>query len=64
MKTKWMKKTAEVLLVAGALVWGLTLFSINPVTMIASALNLAWISTLVYALVGVSGVYGLVKLFK
>ena len=52
---------ARVLVIIGALNWGLASFStINLVAL----LSVSWLMTLVYALVGLSGVWELVKLFK
>lgn len=54
-------KTAEVLAGVGAVNWGLVgLFGINLVSMLAGTGTL---STVVYTLVGISGVYVLIRLF-
>jgi uncharacterized membrane protein YuzA (DUF378 family) len=58
--TALINKIAKILLIAGGLVWGLTLFGFNPVQMIADA-TASWVSTIIYALVGLSAVY---KIFK
>ena len=51
---------ARVLVVIGALNWGLAIWDVNVVAL----LSVGWLVTLVYALVGLSGVWELVKLFK
>mgnify|MGYP001595280056 CR=1 FL=1 len=51
---------ARILVVIGALNWGLGIWDINLV----SYLSISWLMTLVYALVGLSGVWEIVRLFK
>jgi uncharacterized membrane protein YuzA (DUF378 family) len=51
---------ARILVVIGALNWGLAIFGVNVVEW----LSISWLITLVYALVGISGLYELYKLFK
>ena len=52
---------ARILVIIGALNWGLASFSlVNLVTY----LSISWLITLVYALVGLSGIWELIKLFK
>ena len=51
---------ARVLVIVGALNWGLAIFDINAV----SYLSISWLITLVYALVGLSGLWEVYKLVK
>jgi uncharacterized membrane protein YuzA (DUF378 family) len=51
---------ARILVIIGALNWGLAIFDINVV----SYLSVSWLMTLVYALVGLSGIWEIVKLAK
>jgi uncharacterized membrane protein YuzA (DUF378 family) len=61
-KMKWFDWTAFVLLVIGGINWGLVgLLDFNLVTTI---FRTDMLSTIVYGLVGVSGLYGLYMLFK
>ena len=53
---------ARILVVIGALNWGLGIWDINLVTLVFSAGTI--LTKIVYALVGLSGVWELVKLFK
>ncbi len=53
---------AEILVVIGALNWGL--FAISPSWELVQYLSISWLITLVYALVGLSGIWMLIKLFK
>jgi uncharacterized membrane protein YuzA (DUF378 family) len=53
---------ARILVVIGALNWGLV--AIGPNFELVQYLQLPWLITLVYALVGLSGLYELVMLFK
>ena len=55
-------KIAKVLVVIGALNWGL--LAISPKAELVQYLSVGWLITLVYALVGLAGLYELVKLFK
>lgn len=52
----------RILVIIGALNWGLGIFDINLVTMIFSAGTL--LTKIVYALVGLAGIWELIKLFK
>lgn len=51
---------AYVLVVIGALNWGLAVFGVNVVAW----LSIGWLITLVYALVGLSGLWMIYKAFK
>jgi len=52
---------ARILVIIGALNWGLASFSsVNVV----AYLSVSWLITLVYALVGLSGIWEIVKLFQ
>jgi uncharacterized membrane protein YuzA (DUF378 family) len=53
---------ARVLVVIGALNWGL--YSISSSAELVHYLQVPWLMTVVYALVGLSGVWELIKLFK
>jgi uncharacterized membrane protein YuzA (DUF378 family) len=57
-----LKTIARVLVVIGALNWGLV--AISPQAELVQYLALPWLITLVYALVGLSGLYELIMLFK
>ena len=50
----------RILVIIGALNWGLAIWEINLV----SYLSLSWLITLVYVLIGLSGIWELIKLFK
>lgn len=54
------KKIAEILVDIGAINWGLAIFGINLV----SYLSIGWLITIVYALIGLSGLWLLIDLFK
>jgi uncharacterized membrane protein YuzA (DUF378 family) len=54
-------KTAIVLANIGAINWGLA--AIGPQVELVHYLSAPWLITLVYALVGISGLYCMVKLF-
>ena len=54
--------TARILVIIGALNWGLS--AISSSAELVQYLSATWLITLVYALVGLSGVWELVKLFK
>jgi len=63
MKKNWLKKTAKVLVGVGAINWGLIgLLNFNLVTTLLG--SIPGIVTLVYALVGISGIYFLWDTFK
>ena len=57
-----LKMLARVLVIIGAINWGL--FAINPKAELVQYLALPWLITAVYGLVGLAGLYELVKLFK
>ena len=52
----------KIFVVIGALNWGL--FAISPNVELVQYLSFSWLITLVYGLVGLSGLYQLVMLFK
>ena len=54
-------KIAVILANIGAINWGLAVFNVNLVTLILGAVPI--LVTIVYALVGLSGLYCLIKLF-
>ena len=58
----WWKKTALVLAAIGAINWGLAELNFNIVNLIVGA----WptVESIVYYLVGLCGIYALVKAFK
>ena len=56
------EKITSVLAGIGAVNWGL--FAINPTAELVQYLSVNWLITLIYALVGVSGVMVLIKAFK
>ena len=58
----WWKKTALVLANVGAINWGL--FALSPKAELIQYLSVSWLITLVYALVGISGLYALFKVFQ
>jgi len=51
---------ARILVIIGALNWGLAIWDINLVAL----LRLGWLINTVYALVGIAGIWELVKLLK
>jgi len=53
---------ARVLVIIGALNWGL--FAISPTAELVQYLQVNWLIMIVYALVGLAGVWELVRLFK
>jgi len=55
-------KITKTLVVIGALNWGL--FAISPKAELVQYLSVSWLITLVYALIGLSGLLGLIALFK
>lgn len=57
------EEIAELLLITGGLNWGLSLFNINFISMIANA-TAPIVSTVVYGAVGVSAVYTLYNKYK
>jgi uncharacterized membrane protein YuzA (DUF378 family) len=60
-KGNWLDTTALVLVVVGAVNWGLFAFGFNLVDLIFG--RIAVLATIVYVLVGLSGLYAL-KWFK
>jgi len=58
----WLDKTAMVLAAIGAINWGLV--AISSKAELIQYLQLGWLITLVYAIVGISGIWALVKAFK
>jgi uncharacterized protein len=61
-KMKNLGMIARILVVIGALNWGL--FAIGPAFELVQYLSVGWLITLVYALVGLAGLYELIMLFK
>lgn len=59
---EWLDMTAMVLLIVGGLNWGLGIWDINLVTMLFGVGSV--MTNIVYALVGLSGIYKLFSLFK
>ncbi len=53
---------AKILVIIGALNWGL--YAIGPSFELVQYLSVGWLITLVYALVGLAGLWELIKLFK
>ena len=53
---------ARILVIIGALNWGLV--AIGPSWELVQYLSVSWIVALVYALVGLAGLWELIKLFK
>jgi uncharacterized membrane protein YuzA (DUF378 family) len=62
MAKKWYETTALVLAAIGAINWGLV--AISAKAELIQYLQLDWLITLVYAVVGISGIYALIKSFK
>ncbi len=56
-------KVAVVLANIGAINWGLVAMKFNLVEWLANLINLPVLATVIYAIVGLSGLYCLVKLF-
>jgi len=59
---EWLKKTALILAAIGAINWGLTELSFNLVNLILG--TLPTLESIVYYLIGVCGIYALMKAFK
>ena len=55
-------KVTKTLVVIGALNWGL--LAISPKAELVQYLSVPWLVTLVYALIGLSGLWELIALFK
>ncbi len=62
MELAWYEWTAFILVIIGAINWGLFSFDVNLVNLIFG--SVAWLESLVYWLVGISGLYLLYYLFK
>lgn len=60
--TKILNNTARVLVVVGALNWGLALWNVNLVTSMFA--TMPFLVKTIYALVGLSGVWEIVRAFK
>ncbi len=58
----WYEKTATVLAAIGAINWGLV--AISPKAELIQYLSIGWLITLVYAVVGLCGIWALVKVFQ
>ena len=58
----WYEKTAMVLAAIGAINWGL--YALSPSAELVQYLSVNWLITLVYALVGLSGIWALIKAFN
>lgn len=58
----WYEKTALILAAIGAINWGLTALNFNLVNLIVGAWPM--VETIVYILVGLSGIYALIKAIK
>jgi len=58
----WWEKTAMILAAIGAINWGLFAFDFNLVDLIFSFNDI--VLMIVYILVGLSGIYALIKAFK
>lgn len=56
-------KVAVILANIGAINWGLVAVNFNLVEWLANLVSLPILATVIYALVGISGIYCLVKLF-
>lgn len=61
-KRKPLDWVARILVIVGALNWGLAIWDLNLVTAIFSAGTI--LTQIVYALVGLAGIWELIKLFK
>jgi uncharacterized membrane protein YuzA (DUF378 family) len=53
---------SRILVIIGALNWGL--FAISSKAELVQYLQISWLITIVYALVGLAGIYEIVNLFK
>ncbi len=62
MKKEFVGKIARFLVIVGALNWGL--FAISPAAELVQYLQVGWLITTVYALVGLSGLWELFGLLK
>lgn len=61
-KMKNIDVVAQVLIIVGALNWGL--YAIGEKFELVQYLQIGWLITLVYAIVGLAGLYGAIKLLK
>ena len=59
---EWLKKVALILAAIGAINWGLTALDFNLVNLILG--TIPTLETIVYYLVGLCGIYALIKAFK
>ena len=57
---KSLGKIAQILLVIGGLNWGLAIVEINLVEIIANAITLPIIGSIIYALVGISAIISVI----
>lgn len=53
---------ARILVIIGAINWGL--YAINPSAELVQYLSIGWLITVVYALVGLAGLWELIRVFK
>jgi len=58
----WLEKTALVLAAIGAINWGL--FALSPSAELIQYLSVGWLITTVYIVVGLCGIYALIKAFQ
>ncbi len=58
----WYEKTAMVLAAVGAINWGLV--AISPKAELIQYLSVGWLITLVYAVVGLCGIWAIINAFK
>ena len=58
----WYEKLALVLAAIGAINWGLV--ALSPKAELIQYLSVGWLITTVYAVVGLCGIYALMKAFK
>lgn len=62
MKSNGWEKTALVLAAIGAINWGLV--AISEKAELIQYLQVGWLITLVYAIVGLCGIYAIIKAFE
>ena len=58
----WYEKTALVLAAIGAINWGLFAFDFNLVNFLVGTWSI--VETIVYVIVGLCGIYAIIKAFK
>jgi len=58
----WLEKTALVLAAIGAINWGLS--ALSPSAELIQYLSVSWLITTVYIIVGLCGIYALIKAFQ